>query len=78
MSEFIKAILKRALWTFVEVVPAAALTAIGSATTLGEVDWKTVASTAILAGIISVLKSFAIGVPEAPRDLDPSNGHPPA
>ena len=76
MREFFVAILKRAAWTFIEVVPAAALTAIGSATTIGEVDWKTVASTALLAGIISVLKSFAIGVPEAPRNLDPSDGHP--
>ena len=67
MDEFFRAALKRAVWTFVEVVPAAALTAIGTAQTLGEVDWKTVASTALLAGIISVLKSFAVGMPEAPK-----------
>ncbi len=67
MNEFFRAAFKRALWTFVEVVPAAALTAIGTATTIGEVDWKTVASTALLAGIISVLKSFAVGMPEAPK-----------
>lgn len=76
MRQFLYAIGKRALWTFVEVVPAAALTAIGSAQTMGEVDWKTVASTALLAGVISVLKSLAIGVPEAPRNLDPADGHP--
>ncbi len=70
MNGFIKAALKRALWTFVEVVPAAALTAIGTAQTLGEVDWKTVGSTALLAGIISVLKSLAVGMPEAPKEAE--------
>ena len=68
MSKVIKAASVRALWTLVEVMASSAIAAIGSATTMSEVDWKYVGSVAILAGIISILKSLAVGMPEAPKE----------
>lgn len=47
----------------VKTVAQAAVAAIGSATVLGQVDIKVVASTAVLAGILSLLTSVA-GLPE--------------
>ena len=47
----------------------AALACIGGATQMEEVDWKMLVSIVVLAGIVSVLKSFVVGVPEvAPAD----------
>lgn len=47
----------------VKTVAQAAVAAIGSATVLGQVDTKVVVSTAVLAGILSLLTSVA-GLPE--------------
>ena len=47
----------------VKTVAQAAVAAIGSATVLGQVDVKVVVSTAVLAGILSLLASVA-GLPE--------------
>lgn len=47
----------------VKTVAQAAVAAIGSATVLGQVDVKVVASTAVLAGVLSLLTSVA-GLPE--------------
>ena len=47
----------------VKTVAQAAVAAIGSATVLGQVDAKVVVSTAVLAGILSLLTSVA-GLPE--------------
>ena len=41
-----------------------ALAVIGSSFLLSEVNWGVVASASALAGIVSVLKSVAVGVPE--------------
>lgn len=40
-----------------------AIGAIGAAVTLGAVDWRIVGSTALLAGVLSILTSVA-GIPE--------------
>jgi hypothetical protein len=45
----------------------AALAAIGSATMFGEVDWRMVGSTALLAAIASILMSIT-GLPEVEKD----------
>jgi len=69
MKKFLKAAAIRALHT----VAQAALAAIGTSTFLGEVNWKAVASMAVLSGIISLLKSIIVGLPEAPllpKDTD--------
>lgn len=47
----------------VKTVAQAAIAAIGSATVLGGVDWKIVASTAVLSGVLSLLTSVG-GLPE--------------
>lgn len=47
----------------IKTVAQAAIAAIGSATVLGQVDARVVASTAVLAGILSLLTSVA-GLPE--------------
>ncbi len=58
-KKWIKAAGVRALKT----VAQSAVAAIGSATVLGAVDWKIVASTAVLSGGLSLLTSVA-GLPE--------------
>ena len=47
----------------VRTVAQAAIAGIGVAAALGQVDWKYVVSTAVLAGILSLLTSVA-GLPE--------------
>ena len=47
----------------IKTVAQAAVAAIGSATVLGQVDARVVVSTAVLAGILSLLTSVA-GLPE--------------
>jgi hypothetical protein len=47
----------------IKTVAQTAAAAIGTTATLGGVDWAIVASTAALAGILSLLTSFA-GLPE--------------
>lgn len=53
----------RALRTVIQAGASAALVAIGEAKTIGAVDWITVASTAGLAAIISILMALK-GLPE--------------
>lgn len=69
--KLVKAIIVRAYRTVIQsaigAAATAALTAIGSATTLGEVHWGHVASTAGLAAVVCVLMSLK-GLPEAGDD----------
>ncbi len=60
--DFIKAALMRALRTFCQT----AVATIGTTALLNEVDWVTVLSASALAALLSVLTSFATGLPEAP------------
>lgn len=69
-----EAIFHRAFRTLIQTAASAALTAIGTAATIGEVDWIRVASTAALAAILSALTSLATGLPEVGDDV--SAGHP--
>lgn len=59
-KEWFKAAGKRAAWTMAQ----AALALIPAGATIEAVDWKIVVSTAICAGVISLLKSVVAGVPE--------------
>lgn len=63
--EWIKAAGIRALKTMAQT----AVAVIGSSAALGEVDWIFVGSSAVLAGIVSVLTSVA-GIPEVPAVED--------
>lgn len=58
-KDFFKAALVRAIKT----VAQTALATIGTSAVLSAVDWKVVISASILAGILSILTSFA-GLPE--------------
>ena len=57
----IKAAFIRAGRTFAQ----AAIAAIGTTAAIHEVDWAIVLSTATLAGVLSLLTSWAFGLPEA-------------
>ena len=48
-------------------VAETAIGVIGTSAILSEVDWKMVLSASALAGIVSILKSIAVGMPEAPK-----------
>lgn len=62
---FLKAIIVRAIWTMAEV----ALGFLTIGLTLAEVQWTTMVSTAVVAGIYSVIKSIAVGLPEVNKDV---------
>ena len=63
MSVFTKDWARAAAVRAIKTVAQTAVASIGTTTALGGVDWIMVASTAILAGIVSVLTSVA-GLPE--------------
>lgn len=60
MKKWIKCAGIRALYTIAET----ALGIIGGSKLFNEVNWKIVISASILSGIVSVLKSIAVGLPE--------------
>lgn len=64
MKKFLKAAAIRALRT----VAQTAIAVIGTSAVLSDVNWVTVASAAVLAGILSVLTSVATGLPEVDKN----------
>lgn len=63
-KEWLKAALIRALRTFAQT----AIATIGTtAATINDVNWLVVASTAALAGLLSLLTSIATGLPEVDK-----------
>ena len=62
------AVMMRAIKTLIQSAIGAAatacLTVIGTSTTMGQVDWKMVASTACLSAIVSVLMNIKANLPE--------------
>lgn len=61
--------LKAAAIRAVRSIAQTAIAAIGTSLALQNVDWRMVTSTSLLAGIMSVLTSFA-GLPEVKEDTD--------
>ncbi len=59
-KSFWKAALIRALHTIAQT----AIAVIGTAAVLEEVNWLAVLSASALAGVVSILKSIAVGLPE--------------
>ena len=64
MKKFLKAAAIRALRTVMQ----AAVAVIGASAAISEVDWLAVGSSALLAGILSLLTSIATGLPEVEED----------
>lgn len=62
-TDYMKKWAKAATVRAVKTVAQAAIAAIGSSAAIGEVNWTLVASTAALAGVLSLLTSVA-GLPE--------------
>ncbi len=60
MKEWFKAAGVRAIKTIAQT----AIATIGTAAVLGDVNWVMVASSAALAGVLSLLTSVATGLPE--------------
>lgn len=54
----------------VRTVAQTAIATIGTAAVLQQVDWLTVASASILAGVLSLLTSIATGLPEVIDDIE--------
>jgi len=63
MKDFIKAAAIRAVRTIAQT----AVAMIGTSLVMSDVNWASVASASVLAGILSILTSVATGLPEAPR-----------
>lgn len=59
-KDFWRAAAIRALRTIAQ----AAIAVIGTSAVLSQVDWKMVVSSAVLAGVLSILNSIATGLPE--------------
>ena len=66
---FTKQWAKAAAIRAIKTVSQTAIATIGTAAAMGNVDWVAVASASALAGILSVLTSFA-GLPEATDESD--------
>ena len=64
MKKFLKAAGIRAIYTIAET----ALGIIGGSTLISEVNWKLVISASILSGIVSILKSIIVGLPEVEKE----------
>ena len=64
LDKFVKAAAIRALRTLIQ----AAIAVIGTSAVISEVDWVAVGSSALMAGILSLLTSAATGLPEAEDD----------
>lgn len=66
-KEFVVAMLIRAVWTMAET--ALGMITVGAA--VNEVQWVHIASVSAVAGVYSVLKSLAVGLPEIlPKETD--------
>lgn len=68
----INAVWTRAIKTLIQSAIGAAATAclavIGTSTTMGQVDWKLVASTACLSAIVSLLMNVKANLPELEQE----------
>lgn len=69
MSNYWKNWIKAAGVRAIKTVAQTAVATIGTAAVLGDVNWTLVASAAALAGILSLLTSFA-GIPEVSKEGD--------
>lgn len=66
LNDKIKLWVRAALVRAAKTVAQSAIAAIGTTAAISEVDWAVVASTALLAGLLSLLTSIA-GLPEVKK-----------
>jgi hypothetical protein len=64
-NEKLIAIAKRAAWTFIQAFLAVFIANVTEGQAASEVPWGHIFEVALVAGILSVAKSFAVGIPEA-------------
>lgn len=67
MNVFTKDWARAAVIRAIKTIAQTAVASIGTTTALGGVDWIMVASTSVLAGVVSILTSVA-GLPEVGRE----------
>lgn len=67
MKEYWKAWILPALIRCLHTMAQTAIGVIGAAKLISEVNWPTVISAVLLAGIVSLIKSAAVGMPELER-----------
>lgn len=65
-KEFWKAAIIRAIYTIAST--ALAVITVSGGTMLSQVNWLVVLQTSLLSGVISILKSVIVGIPEANRE----------
>ena len=65
-KEWFKAALSRTLWTMIET----ALTFITVGKTIADIDWLTMASMVIVAGLYTLLTLVARNLPEVPKIIN--------
>lgn len=65
MTKITKDWIKAAAARAVRTVAQSSIATIGTAAALGDVDWLMVLSVAGLSGIVSILTSITMGIPEA-------------
>ena len=65
MNKLTKDWIRKALARAIRTVAQSAIATIGTAAALGDVDWLMVLSVAGLSGIVSILTSITMGIPEA-------------
>lgn len=59
------AIAKRAAWTFIQAFLAVFVASVTEGTPFSEVPWGHIFEVAVVAGMLSVAKSWLVGIPEA-------------
>lgn len=67
-KEKVLAIAKRAAWTFLQAFLAVFVASVTEGTPASEVPWGHIIEVAVVAGMLSVAKSWLIGVPELPKE----------
>ena len=70
IKQFAKSAAIRAIRTCAQT----AIATIGVSAAMSDVDWLLVGSSALLAGILSLLTSVATGLPEVPEETEVDNG----
>lgn len=69
MRNYIKKWIKYACIRAIKTIAQTALATIGTSAVISNVDWIMVASSSLLAGLLSILTSVA-GIPEVKKDGD--------